>query len=140
MLLRLGRWLRAAGYDTSFAGTGEPDEEILARARKEGRLLVTRDKHFLGLGDDIIYLNNNGMEECAKQLGLRLDLDWLKAPFSRCLVCNAPLVEASQGERDSVHDNVEGKLLSCPDCNRTFWDGSHTRRMREQLEAWQSER
>src|SRR5689334_350075 len=31
MLLRLGRWLRAAGYDTAFAAGGADDAALIAR-------------------------------------------------------------------------------------------------------------
>lgn len=40
MLWGLGRWLRAAGYDTATAARGLADGELLRRAGAEGRVLL----------------------------------------------------------------------------------------------------
>lgn len=40
MLTRLGRWLRAAGYDCAFPADGASDREVLAQAVAEDRLLA----------------------------------------------------------------------------------------------------
>ena len=57
MLQRLGRWLRAAGYDTLIARNAESDYELLRQALDEGRLLITRDrelaKHRRAAGTDL---------------------------------------------------------------------------------------
>jgi uncharacterized protein with PIN domain len=37
MLTRLGRWLRAAGYDTAIAESGLADTGIIAQCAAEGR-------------------------------------------------------------------------------------------------------
>ena len=39
MLSRLGRWLRAAGYDTAIAESGLADTGIIAQCAAEGRAL-----------------------------------------------------------------------------------------------------
>ena len=44
MFQRLGRWLRAAGYDVVMAKEGDTDYELLRQAISEGRLLITRDR------------------------------------------------------------------------------------------------
>ena len=44
MLLRLGRWLRAAGYDTVIAEGGMDDATLIARCAAENRVLLTRDR------------------------------------------------------------------------------------------------
>ena len=44
MLIRLGRWLRAAGYDTEIAADAIADRLLLDHAIREGRLLLTRDR------------------------------------------------------------------------------------------------
>jgi uncharacterized protein with PIN domain len=43
MLKGIGRWLRAAGYDTAIARAGALDENLLAQARSEERVLLTCD-------------------------------------------------------------------------------------------------
>jgi uncharacterized protein len=44
MLTGIGRWLRAAGYDTAIAASGASDDDLLAQARAEGRVLLTCDR------------------------------------------------------------------------------------------------
>ena len=39
----LARWLRFLGFDTALA-LGERDEDLLAHAQAEGRILYTRDR------------------------------------------------------------------------------------------------
>ena len=46
---RLSNILNAAGYDTVFVGDwrpSAPDDEVLDKANKEGRVLITDDKDF----------------------------------------------------------------------------------------------
>jgi hypothetical protein len=45
MLRRLGRWLRAAGYDAVIAAGGLPDRALAARCAKEDRILLSEDRH-----------------------------------------------------------------------------------------------
>ncbi|HXH73192.1 MAG TPA: Mut7-C RNAse domain-containing protein, partial [Mariprofundaceae bacterium] len=70
-------------------------------------------------------------------------IDWLHAPFSRCLVCNRPLVPADPARLAEVPPFSREQatvLLSCSGCGRLFWDGSHVRRMRARLSDWQQRR
>ena len=46
MLIKLGRWLRVAGYDTRIARQGMSDRQIMQLAREENRCLITRDSNF----------------------------------------------------------------------------------------------
>lgn len=50
MLLRLGRWLRAAGYDAAIAEGAADDAALIARCAAERRVLVTRDRRLAALG------------------------------------------------------------------------------------------
>ena len=43
MLMRLGRWLRLLGQDVANPEGGS-DSELLARAKRENRTIITRDK------------------------------------------------------------------------------------------------
>ena len=42
-LQRLGRWLRAAGYDSEFAEDFNSEYYLLRKAINEGRLLLTQN-------------------------------------------------------------------------------------------------
>lgn len=140
MLARVGRWLRAAGYDTAIAKAGEEDVSLLHRARREGRLIITRDRNMhVQQGDDvsIILLKSNSLAEQLRELSEHCDIEWLHKPFSRCMECNSILVEAAEQVRHRVPPAslVEGEtLLYCTRCDKPYWNGSHVRRMRRKLE------
>lgn len=134
----LARRLRAAGYDTTLAPDGFPDREVVARACAEGRWLVTRDAgiaEHAAAGPCLVLLEQERPEAAAAELAARLDLDWHHAPFSRCLVCNTPLERPPAAVAARAPVDVAGPLWWCPACDRLYWEGSHTRRMRRELEA-----
>src|SRR5689334_9473258 len=90
MLLRLARLLRAAGYDTVLAEGGRKDAELLAQARAENRILVTRDKRLAKAAHPrAVLAEGRGAHAEAEHLAALLPIDWTLAPFSRCVVDNA---------------------------------------------------
>ena len=138
MLRRLGRWLRTAGYDTAIAVPGAADRDLLALARAESRTLLTRDRRLAAL-DGGVALVSGEADAAARELLERFGVDWLHAPFTRCLVDNAPLRPAAEAERDGLPPRaraVGGPVNACPDCGRLYWPGSHVRRMQAVLERW----
>lgn len=143
MLRGIGRWLRAAGYDTLIARSGTSDADLINLARAERRTLLTCDRRLVELsGEDdlVVVLATERPGEAAKELGARLGIDWLKAPFTRCLLDNAPLRAASELERARVPDTARvaaDPIMACPECGRVYWPGSHVRRMRARLERLQ---
>lgn len=142
MLARLGRWLRAAGYDTLIVERSLPDKQILEEAIKERRLLLTRDKHFQDFHDApgvVIWLQANELEECVKEMGQKIDVNWLNNPFSRCLICNHELEMIDPSAFPQIPEDVRKRTQQfwyCKNCDKVFWEGSHTARMRQQLQAW----
>ena len=141
MLKGLGRWLRAAGYDTLLMDDGEADSVLLQRARNEGRLFLTRDRQLLehkGADDTVVLLACNGLEDCAAELSRRLAIDWQYRPFSRCMVCNSLLEMASQQQRTQIPADAQEDdlVLYCPRCEQLYWEGSHVTRMRARLQCW----
>lgn len=142
MLQRAGRWLRAAGYDVVIAEPGQPDRELLVQARLEGRLLLTRDRGFMEYRDAtdyVLLVEANQLEEILAEISARLDIDWHRKPFSRCMECNTPLVPAppkvmKRVPAESLRENET--LLYCPHCDKPYWNGSHVKRMRRHLERF----
>src|SRR5438105_2746852 len=97
MLARLGRWLRAAGYDTAIAEGGLSDSALIARCAAEGRVLVTRDRHLAAAAEarlPVVRLAETDIAAQARALRAALGIDWQYAPFTRCLLDNAPLAPA----------------------------------------------
>ena len=140
MLQRLGRWLRAAGYDTAIAAPGSDDRDIAAQATDEGRWLITRDRHLARFRDvrgRVVLLEENAVPALAAELTSRLSIDWLARPLSRCLECNTPLVAARSDQVETLPAgalSISDRVRYCPGCGRLYWEGSHTRRMRHTLE------
>jgi uncharacterized protein with PIN domain len=142
MLLGLARYLRAAGYDTGEARDGDHDRDLIARARAEQRRILSRDRRLLEFRDGprlALILESDGLLATAREVTQRLTIDWLRAPFTRCLLCNVP-VEAADPDT-SWPPRIERSerlmpLTRCPDCGRLYWQGGHTARMRARLARW----
>ena len=71
----------------------------------------------------LVYLNGNSTEVCISLLNKELKINWLYAPFSRCLACNELLVKPSledtlaqvpQDIRETSDD-----FSYCPDAKRS---------------------
>ena len=142
MLQRLGRWLRTAGYDTKIISDGRDDYDILKLARKESRMLLTCDRALTEYRDaekNVVLLETDSLDELAKQLSQKCQVNWLFQPFNRCLTCNTVLHKADEIQRKKIPDDVKqnsADVYYCPNCNKVYWDGGHVQRMRTQLEKW----
>ena len=143
MLEKLCRCLRAAGYDAEVAGADEHDGDLLTRAISEDRLLLTCDRELgqrRAAQGRVVVLPSNGLDDTVRALGRALPIDWLLAPFRRCLLDNTPLRPASAGELRRLPVRARemgGDVFVCPRCDRIYWPGSHVRRMRQRLSRWQ---
>ena len=146
MLFRLGRWLRAAGYDVVIAESGESDRELFELAHREHRLLITRDRklaEYRNASDVIVILQQNDLKDCLQELSRQLSINWLLKPFSRCMVCNTKLIAASDVQYRELPEDIQEeseKAFYCPACKQLFWEGSHVRRMRQTLENFSRNR
>lgn len=136
MLIRLCRWLRAAGYNASQAGERTSDCKLLAAAIAEQRYLLTRDRKLLEHRDAagcVIRLLAASPGDQAAELVQHLPVDWLYQPFTRCLLCNEALIfDPGLGAPPASH----GPFRRCPSCTRLYWEGAHVQRMRAQLATW----
>lgn len=142
MLQHLGYWLRLAGYDTLLPPEGLADANVLALAIDEDRWLVTRDHGFLErthAAHYLVLLEGEGGDAHFRELTRRMNIDWLKRPFSRCKNCNTLLEIRPQAACSIVlpSDVVSrGEQLSyCVSCEQYYWVGGHVHRMRQRLEA-----
>jgi uncharacterized protein with PIN domain len=139
MLARLARLLRAAGYDVDLARGGEKDAAMLARARAEARVLVTRDRALAAKAAPAsALLAADDLEGQARALSAALPIDWELAPFTRCMVDNAALRAAAPEEVARVPQDARsgpGPFRACPACGRFYWPGGHVKRMSAKLHA-----
>lgn len=138
MLGRLARWLRILGYDTTF-WPDAPDELIVRHALDEDRVLLTRDR---ALPEEwriqnVVVLRAESTSEQLRELARVVPLDPDRPLFQRCPRCNGV---ARPADPESVRGRVPARILAdhgdftrCSDCGRVYWQGSHTRRIRETL-------
>ena len=136
MLVRLARLLRAAGYDTYLAENSEPDAALIRIARKEARILLTRDKRLAAAADEAVLIRGWGVDAEAHSLSRALVMDWEFAPFTRCVIDNAHLRDATSAEVADLPErtrDLSGPFRVCPACGRAYWPGSHVRRMEARL-------
>lgn len=109
---------------------------------EERRIVLTRDRKLTehrAARERVVLLQGNSVAECARELVRHLGIDWCFRPFSRCLLCNKVLQLASPEQVAQIPAESRALLseaLACPGCNKVYWDGSHVRRMRHQLEGW----
>jgi len=135
MLGSLARWLRFMGHDTAYPEAME-DRELIAKARAEERILLTRDKQLAARFDGAVCVGSDVLEEQIREVAAALPLK-IVDPLSRCSLCNTPIVPAPAA---AVKDLVpEGVLLRhrefwrCPTCGKVYWQGSHWDKMVERL-------
>jgi uncharacterized protein with PIN domain len=130
MLGRLARWLRVLGFDVLYFPR-IADDALLAVARREGRVLLTRDKGLCERtgGHPALLVASEKWEEQLVQVLLTFGLKDSVAPHTRCLDCNAPLKPVPKDRARNlaapfVVERADGLAL-CPACGRVFWKGSH---------------
>jgi uncharacterized protein with PIN domain len=137
MLFRLARLLRAAGYDTYLAAGGQSDEALLEIARTQRRILLTRDKQLAQrAAPDAVLIGGRTPAQEAESLAAARPIDWDLAPFTRCVVDNAPLRPATAQEIARMPPrsrDLPGPFRACPACGRLYWPGSHVRRIGARL-------
>jgi uncharacterized protein with PIN domain len=138
MLGSLARWLRTLGYDAAYdAAAG--DRELLARAARERRTLLTRDTRIPRRGETppVLLLRSNGGLGQLGELARELRLGPPPGLFTRCLRCNAVLAAATGAQVEArVPDFVRAAgpvFLACPVCRRVYWSGTHRREMLRRL-------
>lgn len=135
MLGTLAKWLRFMGHDTAYPGPID-DTALLALARDEDRVLLTRDKELASRSPRALRIRSDDLEEQIREAVSALDLK-LVDPLSRCSLCNAVLVPVPlEAVRDIVPEGVRSKhhdFWQCPACHRVYWQGSHWDKMVERL-------
>jgi len=138
MLGTLAKWLRFLGYDTVYPGPLE-DNALLEQSRKEGRVLLTRDKALAARTDGGFGIVSDQLEEQLEEVRRAFGIT-ASAALSRCSVCNAEIVRLPAEEaRGQVPEHVlshHTEFWRCPDCRRVYWKGSHYEALQRQISAW----
>jgi uncharacterized protein with PIN domain len=130
----LARRLRLLGVDSAYRNDAN-DDELVERAGREDRLLLTQDR---GL------LRRRGLRRAAYVRGSRPDdqladvLDRFVlplAPFTRCTACGGmlmPVPKAAVADRlQPGTRRTQHQFSRCVACNRVYWRGAHAERLDE---------
>ena len=138
MLGKLAKWLKIMGFDAAFFPR-IGDDELLDFARREGRVLLTRDTGLLERAGPIpsLFIDSDQWREQIHQVLDRFGLREKIRPHTRCIQCNRallclPKARARNLVTPFVYQKAE-KFALCPDCGRVYWKGTHLRDMENRL-------
>lgn len=139
MLGKLAKWLKILGFDSVYFSKIE-DSDLLALARKEGRILLSRDNELIDKSRDIqtLFIKsenwNTQIEQVLDDFNLWKDI----SPYSRCIECNVELKDLPKSRaRNLVTPFVLEQADSfsiCTGCGRVFWKGTHHQDMEFKIE------
>ncbi len=137
MLGKLARELRLLGIDCAYQQ--QPDStQTLKMARSDTRILLTRNTKLKGK-ESVIFIESEKAADQLKQI-FNTFPDLKLNPMSRCLKCNAPLIEC---EKASVKLKVpfyvyqtQTRFYSCPECGKIYWRGTHYEDMKQRINRY----
>ena len=136
---KLARRLRLLGFDSLYRND-YADEEIVRIARREGRIILTRDRGLLKRKQVLsgCLLNSERPEDQLQILNRRYRLTGRINPLGRCSNCNGRLQPVDKAE---VADRLQPKtrryyqsFRRCEDCGQVYWHGSHTEKILKWVE------
>ncbi|MGE5603479.1 MAG: Mut7-C RNAse domain-containing protein [Nitrososphaerales archaeon] len=130
MLGKLARWLRLAGYDAEFWRKGS-DEELMAAARAQGRLILTKDRALAGRrGVRAVLLQAADLDAQIREARAALEQRGrTPEPFTRCGECNGVLADLSRVDAEPLVPpyvwHTQREFRRCTRCGRVYWKGTH---------------
>jgi len=136
---RLAKWLRVMGQDAAY-GRHLSGYGLIRTARREGRLILTRDRTLAKRNPpEFLLIESDQFRAQLRQVILACRLDPLKNPFTRCVECNT-LLEPM--EKNSVQGRVppyvfatQERFSFCRGCQRIYWPATHQQKMLEELKT-----
>jgi uncharacterized protein with PIN domain len=139
MLGKLAKWLKILGFDAAFFSKIE-DEDLLSYAKKERRILLTRDTGLIAKVKEsqALFIQSDDWREQVHQV---LDIFQLREkarPYSRCIECNRTLKDLPKERAKNLVTSFvfeRGRDFAlCPGCGRVFWKGTHLDDMEAKVE------
>ncbi|MEW5694112.1 MAG: Mut7-C RNAse domain-containing protein [Candidatus Hydrogenedentota bacterium] len=131
MMGRTARLLRVIGIDTLFYPEID-DARLLAIAKKENRIIITRDTAFLIRKNlpPYYYVKANETKDQFKEIVKYFNIKFQKDNiFTRCIVCNGSIDTIN---KDRIKDKVPEYtyqtidiFYKCNGCGKIYWQGSH---------------
>lgn len=141
---KLAKWLRILGFDSVYFTQGSLSSLVI-KALQETRVILTRNHHLPKVrAIQAVELKSERitgqLKETLRALNIKPDSAMI---FTRCTVCNAELKPiAKQEVKAKVPEYVfqsQEKFLTCPGCQRIYWQGTHWGQVSKTLEKiWSS--
>ncbi len=129
---RLCRWLRTLGFDCLYLHDEKPGGPKESRS---DRIYLTR--HVDPSEHRVLFIGEDGVFEQLKVMDVLIALKGRSVPLSRCIRCNASLVNATRDEvKGEVPEHVflsHDEFTRCPACARIYWPGTHVDRIEERI-------
>jgi len=131
MLGRLAKWMRAMGCDVVYYQK-IGDGELVNRAMREGRLILTRDTLLIKrkkAKGNFLLVEGNSYKDQLKQVAKQFSIDPYQDLLTRCIECNIPLTEIKKEQiMGAVPEYVyasQGSFRTCLGCNKIYWPATH---------------
>ncbi len=139
MLGKLVTWLRILGCDVEYFGD-LPDDEIVERASRAGRVILTRDTLLVRrheARDNHFFVTGDHWRDQLRQVVAAFGIDPAGRLFTRCVRCNAPLSPIDKplvaGRVPPYVYETQETFSACPSCGRLYWKATHWEQMEKQL-------
>jgi uncharacterized protein with PIN domain len=133
---KLTKYLRMLGFDCLYKNHMD-DDVIIEIARRDGRIILTRDKLLLKSTRVTHGYYVRAIEKHAQlcEVVEKFDLYSQFKSFTRCMTCNHPLQAVQKEDILNKIDEDTASIFQdfylCPHCDKVFWKGSHFKRMEE---------
>ena len=124
------KYMRVLGFDVYYDPLLTP-REIIEISNSENRIILTRSRKLLKFKkvSHGIFLHPGTTPEQIRRIIDYLDIkDNIKA-FSRCLVCNTPLISVP---KEKILNRIPPKTkefcdeyVHCTSCDKIYWKGTH---------------
>ncbi len=138
MLGNIAKKLRLFGFDSEYSSSIS-DEDLIQRAKKENRILITKDIFVSEMTQkqkiSVIQITKHEEMEQLVQIFKNLKISELtvNGNNARCTECNEKLIIIN---KDLVLNQVPEGILEkiddfckCPQCNKIYWEGTHIERL-----------
>ena len=136
---KLAKWLRILGFDTIFESDAAPKSDV--GRLMSGRILLTRIVQNRRRSDArrVVFIDVNDVYGQLKQVVAELTITPADIRlFSICIKCNSAIIAVDkQSLFGQVPDYVwetHERFHRCRQCERIYWAGSHTERVKTVVE------
>lgn len=137
MVGRLAKWLRILGFDCIYLREGKK-AELLRLSLSEKRVVLTRDRSFVKIHPErSLLIKSEELESQLLEVIKKFALNSRVSPFSRCSVCNTPLLPIPRSDVKGkvpffVYRNYE-HFAYCKTCHKYYWEGTHHKSIQKRI-------